>query len=142
MEQDKERLPRKDQSSYPDNIRRKKKKGGQGKKLLILNVRLTGIQTDRMTTRQITNRYMRDKQVGLAPTVIIQKDIQMITYACKKTEKMQMVRRKNVQSLRTRKKKTNTQTNSHTGRQRDKRAHDRTDTKTDRRTREHRKLNR
>lgn len=94
MEQDKERLPRKDQSSYPDNMRRKKKKGGQGKKLLILNVRLTGIQTDRMTTRQITNRYMRDKQVGLAPTVIIQKDIQMITYACKKTEKMQMVRRK------------------------------------------------
>lgn len=105
MEQDKERLPRKDQSSYPDNMRRKKKKGGQGKKLLILNVRLTGIQTDRMTTRQITNRYMRDKQVGLAPTVIIQKDIQMITYACKKTEKMRMVRRKNVQSLRTRKKK-------------------------------------
>lgn len=105
MEQDKERLPRKDQSSYPDNMRRKKKKGGQGKKLLILNVRLTGIQTDRMTTRQITNRYMRDKKVGLAPTVIIQKDIQMITYACKKTEKMQMVRRKNVQSLRTRKKK-------------------------------------
>lgn len=113
MEQDKERLPRKDQSSYPDNMRRKKKKGGQGKKLLILNVRLTGIQTDRMTTRQITNRYMRDKQVGLAPTVIIQKDIQMITYACKKTEKMQMVRRKNVQSLRTRKKKKPTHRQTH-----------------------------
>lgn len=113
MEQDKERLPRKDQSSYPDNMRRKKKKGGQGKKLLILNVRLTGIQTDRMTTRQITNRYMRDKQVGLAPTVIIQKDIQMITHACKKTEKMQMVRRKNVQSLRTRKKKKPTHRQTH-----------------------------
>ena len=113
MEQDKERLPRKDQSSYPDNMRRKKKKGGQGKKLLILNVRLTGIQTDKMTTRQITNRYMRDKQVGLAPTVIIQKDIQMITYACKKTEKMQMVRRKNVQSLRTRKKKKPTHRQTH-----------------------------
>ena len=51
---------------------------------------------------------MRDKQVGLAPTVIIQKDIQMIKYACKKAEKKQMVRRKNVQSLRTRKKNQHT----------------------------------
>lgn len=113
MEQDKERLPRKDQSSYPDNMRRKKKKGGQGKKLLILNVRLTGIQTDRMTTRQITNRYMRDKQVGLAPTVIIQKDIQMITYACKKTEKMQMVRRKKRTITENKKKKKPTHRQTH-----------------------------
>lgn len=63
MEQDKERLPRKDQSSYPDNMRRKKRKETKEKKLLILNVRLTGIQTDRMTTRQITNRYMK-RQTG------------------------------------------------------------------------------
>lgn len=32
MEQDKERLPRKDQSSYPDNMRRKKRKETKEKK--------------------------------------------------------------------------------------------------------------
>lgn len=142
MEQDKERLPRKDQSSYPDNMRRKKRKETKEKKLLILNVRLTGIQTDRMTTRQITNRYMK-RQTGKIGSnsdyserytddnICMQKDRKNADGSAKKRT-----------ITENKKKKTNTQTNSHTGRQRDKRAHDRTDTKTDRRTREHRKLNR
>lgn len=125
MEQDKERLPRKDQSSYPDNMRRKKRK-----------------QTDRMTTRQITNRYMK-RQTGKIGSnsdyserytddnICMQKDRKNADGSAKKRT-----------ITENKKKRTNTQTNSHTGRQRDKRAHDRTDTKTDRRTREHRKLNR